>query len=70
MERDEWQSTEEVAREIGGVTPRWVRKQIENGRLRSRVLLTGGRVTYRVRRVDLDDFMMRCVLDDAREREP
>ena len=69
MRGDDWQSTEEAARTIGGVTPRWVRKQIEDGRLRARVLLTGERATYRIRRADLALFMTRYVLDDARDRE-
>lgn len=63
-------STEDAAREIGGVGPRWVRKQIDAGRLRARVLLTGERATYRIRRTDLAAFLARYVLDDARDREP
>lgn len=70
MAHPQWLSTEDAAREIGGVTPRWVRKQIEEGRLRSRVLLTGDRATYRIRRTDLLVFLSRYVLDDARDREP
>lgn len=67
--REEWVSTEEAAREIGGVTPRWVRAQIEAGRLRSRVLLTGARATYRINRRDLETFRRAYILDDARDRE-
>ncbi len=70
MGRDQWLSTEEVAREIGGVTPRWVRRQIEVGRLRARVLLTGERATYRIGTADLAEFRSAYVLDDARDREP
>lgn len=70
MKSDRWLSTEDVAREIGGVSPRWVRKQIEDGRLRARVFLTGERVTYKVATVDLAAFMSTCVLDDARDRTP
>ncbi|HEY3334663.1 MAG TPA: hypothetical protein VGK16_05435 [Candidatus Limnocylindrales bacterium] len=66
---DEWVSTEEAAREIGGVTARWVRTQIEEGRLISRVLLTGARPTYRIHRDDLAAFRRLYVLDDARERD-
>ena len=68
MRGDEWLSTEDVARSIGGVTPRWVRKQIEWGRLRALVLLTGDRVTFRIRSADLSDFVSRFVIDDARDR--
>jgi hypothetical protein len=67
--RDEWLSTEGAAQEIGGVTARWVRLQIEADRLRARVLLTGRRPTYRVRRRDLDRFLARYVLDDATQRD-
>ena len=70
MDADRWLSTEEVAREIGGVTPRWVRRQIEVGRLRARVLLTGERATYRIRNTDLTEFRAQYVLEDARDREP
>jgi len=69
MTRDRWFSTEDAAREIGGVTPRWVRKQVEEGRLRARVLLTGQRPTYRIREADLRTFRARYVLEDARDRD-
>lgn len=70
MGRDEWLGTEDAARAIGGVSSRWVRVQIEAGRLRARVLLTGGRPTYRIRRDDLEAFVRVYVIDDARERDP
>ena len=69
MQDEDWVSTEDAAREIGGVTPRWVRAQIQAGRLRSRVLLTGSRATYRIRRVDLAEFVSTYILDDARNRD-
>jgi hypothetical protein len=62
---DPWVSTEVAARLIGGVTPRWVRVQIDTRRLRARALLTGRRVTYRIHLDDLDRFTARYVLDDA-----
>ena len=64
---DDWLSSETASRQIGGVTPRWIRMQIEAGRLRARVLLTGRRVTYRIRRDDLDEFLAAFVVDDARD---
>lgn len=70
MKSDQWLSTDDVARAIGDVSPRWVRKQIESGRLRARVFLTGDRVTYKVSTVDFAAFMSTYVLDDARDREP
>lgn len=70
MEQDAWFSTEDVARIIGGVSPRWVRVQIDEGRLRARVLLTGRRATYRIRSTDLSTFVETYVIDDARNRNP
>lgn len=69
MRREEWFSTSDAARFIGGVSPRWVRKQIERGRLRARVLVTGDRATYKIRQGDLSVFLSAYVLDDARDRE-
>lgn len=62
---DPWVSTEVAALLIGGVTPRWIRVQIDARRLRARALLTGRRVTYRIHLDDLDRFAGRYVLDDA-----
>jgi hypothetical protein len=64
---DRWLSTEVAAALIGGVTPRWVRLQIEAGRLRARVLLTGSRPTYRIRAGDLAAFLGTYVVEDARD---
>jgi len=62
---DQWIGTEEAAREIGGVTARWLRMQILNGNLPARTLLTGRRVTYRIRRSDLKVFMARFIREAA-----
>lgn len=61
--RAAWLSTEDVARELGCVGPRWVRRQIEAGRLRATVLATGERVTYRVARADLSTFRVQYLRD-------
>lgn len=61
-------TTDDVAREIGGVSDRWVRRQIEAGRLPARALVTG-RVTYRIRRADFVAFVARTVIEDARDRD-
>jgi hypothetical protein len=63
--RDQWIGTEEAAREIGGVTARWLRMQILNGNLPARTLLTGRRVTYRIRQSDLKVFMARFIREAA-----
>ena len=61
--RRAWLATEEVAAELGCVSARWVRRQIEARRLRATVLMTGGRVTYRVARVELEVFRRRYLRD-------
>ena len=68
MSEERWLSTEDAARLIGGVTSRWIRTQIEAGRLRSRMLATGDRTTYRIRRDDLEAFVAAYILEDARDR--
>lgn len=59
----EWLSTEEAANEIGCVSSRWVRTQIEVHRLPARAITVGRRVTYRIRRRDLDAFVAQYVRD-------
>lgn len=62
--RQEWMSTEEVAREIG-MTPQWVRRQINDGRLSARVFEVGERRTFRVSREQLETFLLRFSFDSA-----
>jgi hypothetical protein len=52
----EWLSIEDAARHLGGVSSRWVRKQIELRRLRARARIGTGRMTYRIRLTDLVRF--------------
>lgn len=61
--REDWLTTEEAARELGCVSARWVRRQIEALHLRATVLTTGGRVTYRIARADLDVFRAKYLRD-------
>lgn len=68
MKRPMWLSTEDVARELGFVQPRWVRRQIDAGRLRATVIATGERVTYRIARRDLEEFC-KTYLHDSRDRD-
>ena len=65
--RSAWLSTEDVARELGFVGPRWVRRQIDAGRLRATVITTGERVTYRIARADLQTFC-KAYLRDSWDR--
>jgi hypothetical protein len=62
--RQEWLSTEEVAREIG-MTPQWVRRQIDAARLSARVFEVGERRTIRVSREQLEAFLVRFSFDSA-----
>lgn len=62
--RQEWMSTEDVAREIG-MTPQWVRRQINDGRLSARVFEVGERRTFRVSREQLEAFLERFSFDSA-----
>jgi hypothetical protein len=68
MAPDVWLSTEEVARFIGGVSARWVRVQIDLGRLPARELMTGKRPTYRVRQVDVIAFQ-KVWIRNTRDRD-
>jgi len=67
MRPERWHSTESAAEVIGGVSPRWVRLQIERGRLRARILKTGRRRTYRIRQESLDVFREEYLAEDSRE---
>jgi excisionase family DNA binding protein len=60
--KSEWMSTEEIAGELG-LSPRTIRRHIQEGRLRARAYVVGGRSTYRVQRSDLDAFLMRFARD-------
>lgn len=57
MDKTRWLSTEEAARELGFVSSRYLRKQIELGRLPATVLLSSGRTTYRIAEGDLEAFL-------------
>jgi excisionase family DNA binding protein len=55
MDRREWLTTVEVA-EMLGFSDRWVRRQIELGRLPAHAFTGGSRRALRVRRSDLEAF--------------
>ena len=60
--KSEWLSTEEIAGELG-LSPRTIRRHIQEGRLRARAYLVGGRATYRIERPDQDAFLKRFARD-------
>jgi excisionase family DNA binding protein len=55
---ERWLSTEEFARQVG-MSPDWVRRQIEAGRLPARIWDVGQRRTIRIRQSDADAFIRR-----------
>ena len=57
-----WYTTSEVA-DLLGFSDRWVRRQIELGRLRAAAFDAGSRRTLRIHRRDLDDFRARHIHD-------
>jgi excisionase family DNA binding protein len=66
--RKDWYTTAEVG-ELLGFTDRWVRRQIELGRLKAYAFDAGNRRTLRIRRQDLDEFR-RKFIHDARGFPP
>ncbi|MHB8398045.1 MAG: helix-turn-helix domain-containing protein [Candidatus Limnocylindrales bacterium] len=50
--------SEEVSQQLG-MSPEWVRRQVQAGRLRARVFLIGGRPTYRFAQTAVDEFLAR-----------
>jgi excisionase family DNA binding protein len=57
-----WYTTSEVA-DLLGFSDRWVRRQIELGRLRASAFDAGSRRTLRINRRDLDAFRTRYIHD-------
>ncbi len=67
MRKRQYLSTEDAARELGCVSRRWVRAQIEEGRLAALALTTGQRVTYRIPREAWEQFTARYVRHTQRD---
>lgn len=53
---DRFLGTEEVSQQLG-MSPEWVRRQVQAGRLRARVFTVGGRPTYRFQQSAVDAFL-------------
>lgn len=64
MTGKEWFTTSEVG-DLLGYSDRWVRRQIELGRLKATAFDAGSRRTLRVHREDLSRFKARYLLDAA-----
>ncbi len=63
MDDEDVLSTSEVARSLH-VTRQTVDRWIRDGKLRARMLRTGERGIYQIRRTDFRDFVRRYVRDD------
>ena len=68
MLRKRWYTTGEVA-DLLGYTPRWVRRQIEAGRLVAHAFDAGDRRSLRISDPDLERFR-RVHIRDARDLPP
>ena len=53
---DKFLGTEEASQQLG-MSPEWVRRQVQAGRLRARVFTAGGRPTYRFRQSAIDEYL-------------
>jgi excisionase family DNA binding protein len=62
MTKSEWVTPADAAGELG-YSARWVRHQIEEGRLKAYAFTAGSRRTLRIRREDLEAFRKRYVRD-------
>jgi excisionase family DNA binding protein len=61
-----WLTPGEAAEVLGyGFTPRFVRRQIELGRLKAYAFDAGGRRTTRINLADLEDFRLHFITDAA-----
>jgi len=64
MTPKKWLSPGEAAQVLGyGLSPRFVRRQIELGRLRAVAFDAGGRRTLRIDRADLEAFRIEYIRD-------
>jgi excisionase family DNA binding protein len=66
---DRFLGTEEVSLQLG-MSPEWVRRQVQAGRLRARVFTTGGRPTYRFRQSAVEAFLAAYSVDAAGDGRP
>jgi excisionase family DNA binding protein len=60
--RDRYLGTEEVSQQLG-MSPEWVRRQVQAGRLGARVFTIGGRPTYRITQAAIDAFLARYSIE-------
>jgi hypothetical protein len=61
--------TEEVSRQLG-MSPEWVRRQVQAGRLGARVFTIGGRPTYRFTQAAIDHFLARYSVEARGDGTP
>ena len=61
--------TEEVSQQLG-MSPEWVRRQVQAGRLRARVFTIGGRPTYRFQQSAIDAFLANYSIEARGDGQP
>ncbi len=66
---DRYLGTDEVSRQLG-MSPEWVRRQVQAGRLRARVFTIGGRPTYRFTQGAVQEFLVRYSVDSKGDGTP
>jgi len=66
---DRFLGSEDVSRQVG-MSPEWVRRQAQAGRLRARVYLVGGRPTYRFVQSAIDEFLARYSVQSRGDGTP
>ena len=66
---DRYLGTEEVSQQLG-MSPEWVRRQVQGGRLGARVFTIGGRPTYRFTQANVDAFLARFSVEARGDGTP
>ena len=66
---DRYLGTEEVSQQLG-MSPEWVRRQVQAGRLGARVFTIGGRPTYRFTQGNIDEFLARFSVEARGDGTP
>ncbi len=67
--RERYLGSDEVSLQIG-MSPEWVRRQVQAGRLRARVFTIGGRPTYRFTQSAVDAFLARFSIEARGDGTP
>lgn len=66
---DPFLGTEEVSQQLG-MSPEWVRRQVQAGHLRARIFTVGGRPTYRFQQSAVDAFLASYAVEALGDGRP